>query len=63
MSGAVRFKTMLRGVELDVEMELVHGPNPAFTLAFHGRSIDPTRKELAYLCREAARVSKERQLQ
>lgn len=53
-----RFKTQLRGEPVEVEMELVHGPNPAFTVVFHNYVPDTplTREELARLCREAAKV-------
>lgn len=55
-----RFKTQFRGCEIDVEMELVQGPEPSFTLIFHDakRPIKPTREELAFLCREAARAER-----
>lgn len=61
--ASVRFKTALRGAEVEIEMELIHGPNPAFTLLFHSKPLHLTREELAFLCREAGRVSKERELQ
>lgn len=61
---SVRFKTQFRGAEIDVEMELLHGPNPAFAIAFHDNFIpDPplTRKELARLCREAGHAAKKQE--
>lgn len=52
-----RFKTQLRGDPVEVEMHLVPGPNPAFTLVFFNDYVPAsalTRAELARLCREAA---------
>jgi hypothetical protein len=56
-----RFKTQLRGEPVEIEMELVHGPNPAFTIVFFNHYVPPsplTREELARFCREAANVER-----
>jgi hypothetical protein len=55
-----RFKTQLRGQEVDVEMEVTFGEGGMSVLeaTFHsGGPIEKlTRSELAYLCREAAKA-------
>ena len=53
-----RFKTQLRGEPVEVQMDLVPGPNPAFTILFFDDYVPSpklTREELARLCREAAK--------
>lgn len=58
--GTTRFKTTLRGQEVDVEMG-IHSMSPmSFTVVFHGTAPSGgplTRKELAALARQASRVS------
>jgi hypothetical protein len=60
-----RFKTTLRGKEVDVEMEILSLP-PApirFSVVFFGEKFEPqpNRKELAFLCREAEKNARNRQ--
>lgn len=62
---SVRFKTTLRGKEVDVEMEMLrYPPNAEFTLMFYGDDDDQitlTGEELSRLCREAAKHAKEQE--
>lgn len=52
-----RFKTQLRGKEVDVEMEIQSMDPPKFTIVFYGYSPEGilTRKEVSHLCREASK--------
>lgn len=56
-----RFKTMLRGMPVDVEMEILSLDPISFTTKFHGEQPaggELTRPELAYLARQAGEAAK-----
>jgi hypothetical protein len=55
MSNPVRFKTLLRGHVVDVEMKILSMDPPKIAVFFHGRGFRDhlTKEEMAMLCRKA----------
>jgi len=59
-----RFKTTLRGKEIEVEMEIISSAPIRFSVAFFGEEKfepPPNQKELIFLCGEAEKHARNRE--